>query len=153
MFTATSKLLLLAWTEGRLLQWVHWHLHPAPYTTVLEKKGQSNFHTEYTRNLTPSDVVCVAVTAHSMPHHLEAMIERVGGLWSHRANTAAAHFSHSCWRVTDSNRHSLTSSVSTEHVRGWSLAVRLDEQGLTWQKCSAAQIFYRCNKTSRQHHG
>lgn len=53
---------------------------PSAIYNSLGEKGQSNFHTEYTRNLTPSDVVCVAVTAHSMPHHLEAMIERVGGL-------------------------------------------------------------------------
>lgn len=41
-------------------------------------------------------MVYVADAARNVPHRLEAVIERVGWPWSHRANTAAAHSDRSC---------------------------------------------------------
>lgn len=100
LLTVTFSVLELHLWLGQadlMLQWAYWHLHRrAPCSTVLEKRPNLISKSEFTGVLTLSDcVVCVAVAAHSMPRHLEAMIERVGGLWSHSANAAAARSSRS----------------------------------------------------------
>lgn len=99
---------------------------PSDIFSSLWENTKVCFPIEFTSVLTLSAcVVCVALNVHSMPRHLEAMIERLGGLWSHRANTAAAHSSHSCSPATHSSRRSTCQTVVINTV------VRVGEFKLT----------------------
>lgn len=79
--SSTSKLKRLAQTARPPVAVSLLVFAPSTICNTRGEKTKSHFQTEHTSVLPLSDcVVCAAVTAHSTPRHLEAMIERVGGL-------------------------------------------------------------------------